>query len=276
MIENTTSLANATKMTTQLEVESIGDIILSKLIAVILDPSWIGNVLLFILIVVTIGVAKMAHKRSDFYNRFQQIYDDLLKLGEVELRYDIGGGLIYTQQDHQEWKGFIDEVNKQIKRKWWKYKARGLYEKVEKAVDDYKEYRTSTYQKITSVFTDKLKKEGLGSMIWGGVGDQPLEDYVEIERIPSSIENIIKGSPLEEGKSGDGRYTLKCPSRIAKTTSKDMIEKLRDLIQSLVDDEGIKELFAKRDKAKGDVDELLKRYNNKLDVVIQDLRFCRW
>jgi len=244
----------------------------------ILSEPWVESVLLFILIVVTmwgVGV-KLANKRSDFYNRFQQIYDPLLKPSEVELRYDIGSGLKYTQQDHQEWKGFIDEVNKQIKRKWWKYKARGLYEKVEKAFDEYGEYRTSTPQKITSLFTDKLKKEGFGSMIWEGEGDQPLEDYVDMNSIPYSIERIIKGATLEGGKSGDGRHTLKCPRTIAKTTSKDIIEKLRDLIQSIADNEEIKKLFSKRDKAKGDADELLKRYNNKLAKVIQDLRFCRW
>lgn len=272
-------LENATNLTTQSEGTAMGYII--NWLKAFFSAPYTEEILLAILIVVAIsGVgAKLANKRSDFYNRFQEIYDNLLKPGEIELRYGIGSGLRYTQQEDQEWKGFIDMINKQIKHKWWKYKAIGLYEKVEKAYGEYEEYRTSTYQKTTSLFSDKLKKEGFDSMIWEGKGDQPLEDYVDMNIIPYIIERIIKGSStLKEGKSGDGRHTLKCPNTIAKTTSKDMIEKLRNLIQSIVDDEGdgIRELFAKRDKAKGDADELLRRYNNKLAKVIQDLRFCRW
>ena len=61
----------------QLEGETIGNIILSKLIAFFSAP-YAEEVLLAILIVVTIWEV-VAHKRSDFYNRFQQVYDELLK-----------------------------------------------------------------------------------------------------------------------------------------------------------------------------------------------------
>ena len=277
MIENATTHAIAMNLI----IQSVGTAIMGIInwLKAFFSAPYAGSILVAILILATIFVGwwtKRMHKRSDFYNRFQQVYDKLLIPGEVKLVYGIGNKLKYTQEEHQEWKGFIDEVNKQIKCKWLKYKARGLYEKVEKAFDKYEEYRMSSYQKPTLLFSDTLKKEGLNFMIWDGEGDQPLEDYVEIERIPYSIENTIKGNTLEVGHSGDERYTLKCPGRIAKATSKDKIEKLRELFQSIVSNEEIKELFAKRDGTKDDADELLKRYNKNLAKVIQDLRFCHW
>jgi len=270
-------LENATNLTTQSEGIAMGYII-NWLKAFF--SAYAGEILLAILIVVTMsGVgAKLANKRSDFYNRFQKIYDNLLKPGEVELSYTMEG-LTYSQQENQEWEGFIDEVRKHIKRHPFKYKARGLYEKVEKAFGDYKNCVVSIDEKIVSLSTDKLEEEGFGSMIWDSEGELPSDDYVEMPCIPHCIETIIKrGLTLDVKKSGDGRYALDCHRIIARATSKDMIKKLKKLIQSVVDGEGegIKELFTKRDNAKGDADELLKRYNNKLVNVIQDLRFCRW
>lgn len=271
-------LENATNLTTQSEGTVMGYII--NWLKAFFSAPYTEEILLAILIVVAMsGVgAKLANKRSDFYNRFQEVYDNLLKPGEVELSYT-RDRLAYSQQENQEWEGFIDEVGKHIKRHPFKYKARGLYEKVEKAFDDHRNRIVSINGKIVSLSTDKLKEEGFGSMIWEGEGELPSDDYVDMSCIPHCIETIIKqGLALNVKKSGDGRYALSCHRIIARAASKDMIKKLKKLIQSVVDDEGegIKKLFAKRDKAKGDADKLLKRYNNKLAKVIQDLRFCRW
>lgn len=180
MIENATTQATATNLIIHSVGTAIGYIING--LKAFFSASYAESILVAMLIGATIFVGwwtKGIHKRSDFYNRFQQVYDKLLIPGEVKLEY-IGNKLKYTQEDNQEWKGFIDEVHKQIERKWLKYKARGLYEKVEKAFGKYEEYRTSSYQKPTLLFSDTLKKEGLNFMIWDDEGDQPLEDYVEI------------------------------------------------------------------------------------------------
>lgn len=284
-------LENATNLTAQLEVESIGNIILSKLIAFFSEP-YAEKVLLAILIIVTlvsIEVTKMVHKRSDFYNRFQQVYDDLLTPGKVKLSYD-EKGLRYTQQEHPEWEGFISEVNKRIKRKPWKYKARGLYEKVKKAVDDYEGYDQSVHREIASTFIDRLNKEELDFTNWDGKGKEPSEDFIIPQAVPSSIDYIIRGiksltvqkenrKESERGRvitAGTGRCILLCHGVIAKTDSESKINPLKDVIQSMANAEEVKELIAKRDKMKNDMEQKRDMYNNKLAKVIQDLRFCRW
>ena len=269
-------LENATNLTTQSEGIAMGYII-NWLKA--LFSAYLEEILLAIIMIILSGVVvNFANKRRDSYNRLREIYDNLLKPGEVKLSYTMDG-LTYSQEKNQEWEGFIDEVRKHIKSHPFKYKARGLYEKVEKAFDDYKNCVVSINKKIVSLSTDKLKKEGFGSMIWEDEGELLSDEYVDMTGIPNCIEAIIKrGLVLNVKKSGGGGYVLECHRKIARVTSKDMIEKLKNLIQSIVDDEGagIQELFAKRDNAKDDVDELLKGYNNKLAKVIQDLRFCRW
>ena len=287
MIENATNLTNATSLATQLEVEPIGDIIFSKLT----DPSWVGNILLFVLILVTIlGVGtKMAHKRSDFYTRFQQIYNDLLTPGKIKLIHD-EKGLTYTQQEHPEWVGFISMVNKRIKHKPWKYKARGLYEKVKKAVDGYEEYSLSLQREIASKFIDRLNKEELDFTNWDGKGKEPSEDFTIPYAIPPCIDYIIgekesltiqKEDRIESERkrvitAGTGRLILLCHGIIAKADSESKIKQLNDLIQSMANDEEVKGFITKRDELKIDMEQKMDMYNNKLAKVIQDLRFCRW
>jgi hypothetical protein len=245
---------------------------------IFLSEPWVGNVLLAILIVVTIVVPIMVHKRSDFYKRFQQVYDEFLKPGEVKLMYDNDKGkLRHTHHDHQEWEGFIREVKKRIKYKRWKYKAQGLYEKVEKAVNDYEDLVKLVETKITSIFSDRFEREHFDLMIWKEDGEKPLVDYVELQKIPVCINFIISGNAsLTERRGDDGIYKLLCHSTLAKTTSESKKNKLRDLILSIANDDDVKELIAKRDKAENDVKPALVIYNNKLARVIQDLRFCRW
>jgi len=132
MIENVATQATATNLIIQSVGTAMGYIING--LKAFFSASYVESILIAILICATIFVgwwAKWTHMRSDFYNRFQQVYDELLTPGEVKLDY-IGKKLKYTKEDHPEWKGFIDEVNKQIKHKWWKYTACGLYRKTEK------------------------------------------------------------------------------------------------------------------------------------------------
>lgn len=106
-----------------------------------------------------------------------------------------------------------------------------------------------------------------------GEGDQPLEDFVDAFFIQSPFQKFINGAPLEVGRSGDGRYTLKCNmSRIAKATSHNKIEKLKKLIEKLANNNEVKEAIGIYYKAVEDKDQALKEYNNKLADIIRDLR----
>jgi len=267
MIESTTNLVNAMNLTPQLEGMTIEYI---KLKAFFLG-SYAGNVLLAILIGVTIMLFIVETEIIGKYRRFQQVYDDLLKPSTVKLEYN-RKELRYTHQNNLDWDGFISVVKKRIKRHPFRYKARGLYEKVDKAVNGHKKCIASINEKICLLVIDGLKKESFDYMIWNGEGDKPLGDYVDMKRIPYSIENIVRGPPLKEEKKEDGRYALQATSTFAKTTSEDKIEKLKKLIQLVADDDEIKKLFTKRDDAERDVEEALKLYNNKLAMVIHDLR----
>lgn len=269
-------MENATNLTAQ----SDGMLIyyLVKLKTLLSEP-WVEAVSLLILIVVTmwgVGV-KLANKRSDFYNRFQQIYDDLLKPGKVKLEYGVRQGLHYTQQNHQEWSGFIEEVNKQIKRKWWKYIARGLYKKTEKKFEDFEESSKSFSLVTISLFQNVIEKNDCGFLIWDGNGDPPSEDYIEKEQIPKVFENIIGGIGIETYESESGGYAFKQPNKIGKAKSENKMKKLGELIQLTIDNnEEIRKLLSKRKNEKIAAENLLKEYNNKLVKIIHDLRFCRW
>lgn len=273
-------IENATNLTSQLEGETIGNIILSKLIAFFSAP-YAEKVLLAILIVVTIwevGSTKMAHKRSDFYNRFQQVYDELLKPNAIKLDYDITKGLIVTHPEHEEWEGFVSIVIKRIKYHPLKYRAWGLYKKVKNAVKDCEEKNKTLYSKIASIFIDRLKKEDLEFRILNNNDNkEPSVDYVDSEGVAYCIDRIFHGSiPLREDIGKDGRYVLLCPRTIAKTISESKRKQLKDFIHSLTKDDEIKKLITERDKAKSRAKLLMDKYNKKLAKVIHDLRFCVW
>ena len=55
-----------------------------------------------------------------------------------------------------------------------------------------------------------------------------------------------------------------------------VLKSLRDLIESMASDNAVKELIKARDEAKDGAKRLLEKYNNKLEKVIHDLRFCVW
>ncbi len=278
MIEN--AITHAIVM--NLIIQSVGTAIMDTinwLKAFFLAP-YAGSILVAILILATIFVGwwtKRMHKRSDFYNRFQQIYDKLLIPGEVKLVYKVGTKLEYTQQHHQEWNEFIAEVNKQIKHKWWKYNAWGLYKKIEKKYKDF-ENATKSFRLYTiSLFQTMIEKNGCEFLIWEGNGDPPSEDYIEKEKIPKIFENIIGGIGIETYKSGDDRYAFRPPNKIGKAGSEEKMKKLGELIQLTIDnDEEIKKLLSKRNNEKITAEKLLETYNNKLVKIIHDLRFCRW
>jgi len=236
---------------------------------------YVGNVLLAILIGVTILIfcLKERFRRSDNRAiRFQQLCGEWLKPGVIKLSYD-GKGLRYNHQEDSRWQDFISVVDRQIKHR--RYKARGLYEKVKKAVGIYEDLVRSANTEITSTFSVRLDKEDLKIITWDGEGEEPSDDFVNFHLIPHSIEEIIKkgtGS-LTEQKDPAGRYTLLVDGARAKTYSESKKDKLKDLILSMTTDDKIKELIAKRDRAKNDdVEPALERYNNKLDEVIRDFR----
>ena len=270
-------IENATNLTTQLESKSLWNIILSKLIAFFSAPC-VENVLLAILIVATI-LGVWAHKRSDFYNRFQEVYKEFLKPDAVKLEYDKTKGLRYTISGHKGWRDFISIVNKRLKRKWLKYRAPRLYKKVEKAVAICKGCVKALYPEIWSVFVDKLSEKNLNFLILNNEKEKSPEDYIFPERAALYLDDTISGkkntSP-EIKVDSDGRYMLSYHSTIAKATSETKINSLRDLIEFLRSDKKIKELVEKRDKAKNDAKRLMDKYNDKLAKVIHDLRFCVW
>jgi len=85
-------------------------------------------------------------------------------------------------------------------------------------------------------------------IIWDGKDDQPLEDYIEIANIPDGIMNIIvKNDTLKVGQSGDGRYTLMRSNKIgyiAKSTLKEKIDALKELIMGLTKNEAINKRYS--------------------------------
>jgi len=230
-----------------------------------------------ILIAVLIGATIMIfvgdyliNRRGKHIERIQQEYGKLLKPDAVKLEYR-RGALKYSSEKDLDFESFLSEVKKQ--KKYRKYKLDELYGAVKKAVDEYKDSSTSSPQRITSVLSGILKKEGLEFKFWIGEGDKPLEDFVETSYIQHPIQNFVNGFPLTLGKSSDGRYTLKCNrSRIAKATSPDKIERLKEVIEKVVDDDEVREAIGIYYKAIEDKDQGLKKYNNKLAEIIRDLR----
>ena len=264
-------LENATNLTIQLE-GTVGH--RSK---TFFSEPYAEPILLTVLIAVTIMIFFVKTKIIGKYRRYQQVFDDLLEPDTVTLGYNKNvRGLCYTPLNDPNLKAFICLITKRIKRHPFKYKARGLYEKVEKVVDDCEQCIEYLDRKKSLVFNDRLKKESCDDIVrWNGEGDKPSDDYIKMKEIPICIENIVvNDSHVEVERIADRRYALKCAVvTIAKTTSKDKIEKVKKSIQSVANDGEIKKLFAKRDTAKRDVVDALELYNNKLAVVINDLRF---
>ena len=240
-------------------------------------------ILIVLLIGATIFVGwweKRMHKRSDFYNRFQQVYDNFLIPGNVTLEYNNGDKKLFynhTQENRNEWNGFIDVVNKEIKRKWWKYFAWGLYKKTEKKFNDSEESSKAFRSETILCFQNEIEKNDLGFLIWAEAGDPPSEDYIEKEKIPQVVENIIGGTTIETYKSGSGGYAFRQPNKMGKSKSENKMKKLGELIRvTISDNEEIGKLLSKRENEKSAAENLLKEYNKKLVKVIRDLRFCRW
>jgi hypothetical protein len=181
------------------------------------------------------------------------------------------GDLKFLSEKDLDFEDFFNEVKNQ--KKYRKYKLDEMYNAVEKAIEEHKDSSISSPQKIISVLSDILKKEGLEFKFWMGEGDQPLEDFMDAFVIQSPFQKFINGASLEVGRSGDGRYTLKCNmSRIAKATSPNKIEKLKKLIEKLANNNEIKDAVEIYYKAWKDKDQALKEYNNKLADIIRDLR----
>jgi len=263
-------------------IQSVGTAVMDTInwLKTFFSAPYAGSILVAILILATILVGwwtKRMHKRSDFYNRFQQVYDKLLIPGEVKLCYDFINKLKYTQDNHQEWNGFIDVINKEIKRKWWKYFAWNLYKKTEKKFKDFEDSSKSFRLETISLFQNMIEKNDCEFLIWDGNGDPPSEDYIEKEQIPKIFEHVIGGIGIETYKSGSGGYAFRPPNKIGKADSEEKMKKLDELIQLTIDnDEEIKKLLSKRNNEKITAEKLLETYNNKLVKIIHDLRFCRW
>jgi len=121
------------------------------------------------------------------------------------------------------------------------------------------------------------EKNDCGFLIWDEDGDPTSEDYIEKERIPKVVGNIIGGTTIETYESGSGGYAFRQPNKMGKSQSENKMKKLGELIQLTIDnDEEIKKLLSKRNNEKIAAENLLKEYNNKLVKIIHDLRFCRW
>jgi hypothetical protein len=269
MIENATNLASIMNLAVQLERISS---VYTHLKAFFLG-SYIGNILLATLIGVTIMLFFFEYKigrKQKHIERIQQEYGKLLKPDAVKLEYK-RGDLKYSSEKDLDFEDFLNEVKKQ--KKYRKYKLDELCDAVGKAIEEDENSCIYSPQRITSVLSDLFEKEGLEFKFWIGEGDQPSEDYVEALFIQSPFRKFINGAPLEVGRSGDGRYTLKCnASRIAKVTSLDKIEKLKKLIEKLANNNEIKDAIEIYYNAWKDKNQALKEYNNKLAEIIWDLR----
>ena len=249
-----------------------------KWLKILFSNQYVGNVLLAILIGVTVmsGVASLLVWR---HRHYREIFDSLLKPNGIKLKYDLENGLTYSHPEDKEWEQFINIVNDRLRHKVLKYRVPRLCGKVKKTFREYKKYYDLFNQKTPLILIDKLKKKKLKFIIWDGK-DQPSEDFIERKYFLSSLENIIvNGETLKIGKSGDTRYTLTSLSRvhqIAKSTSKEKIEELKGLIETIAQSEEIKKSIAQRDKTKNDVDDIIKKYNKKLAKIIHDIRFSLW
>ena len=284
MLENATNLANITNLTTQSEGMAIGRII--NWLKTFFSKPYAEPILIAVLIGVTImlfSLKEILRWLDKRVLRFQTVYEELLMPGVIKLDHD-EKGLRYNHQEDEGWGDFIVVINRQLKRR--RYKARGLYEEVEKASNDYKRLVGKVNTKIDSTFIDRLNKEELNLLIWDGKGKEPSEDFVIPQMISQCINGIISGtkSPTvqkEDRKeserkhvitAGTGRYMLLCYGIMAKADSESKIKQLRDLIHSMKNDEEIKDFIAKQDKAKNDMEQAKDMYNNKLAEVIRDFR----
>lgn len=235
-----------------------------------------GDFLLLILIFITFIIflaGTFIQRKYKVIERIQHEYSKFLNPSEVKLEYDKNSrGLKYSTQSDSDWNDFFYEVKRQ--KKYREYKLQELYEKAEGEVNNYHRAVNSTSKDINEKFNAEFKKrDDLDYIIWNGEGDKPLNDYIDNMHIPLNIENMINGVATHIYEPGtNGRYRLACTHRLAKSTSKSKIEKLKDLFENLANDDGVKGLFENRDKAKSDMDKALQDYNDKLSEVIRDLK----
>ena len=259
-------LENTTNMTSQIDGTTIG----------FFSKPCIEPILIAVLILATIFVgwwAKRMHKRSDLYNRFQQVYNELLIPSEVELEYT-EKLLKYTQENHREWNGFIDAVNK---HKRWKYNMGGLYKKIKDAFENFETSSKSFCQKAISIVQKMNEENDCGFLIWEGDGDPSSGDFIEKKQIPRIVKNVIGGTPIKIYQSGYGGYALEKPYQNVRARSENTLKNLGELIKSTIDnDDEIKKLLSKCKKEKMVAEKLLAKYNTTLIKIIHDLRFCRW
>lgn len=237
---------------------------ITSLTSVSFSDPYVGHVLLAILIGVTIMLFTLKEiflRLDKRVIRFQQVYADWLEPDVIKLNYDEEREVLrYTKQYDPKWQDFIRVVNRQMKRH--RYKAWGLYEGVEKAGDELKLIITE----IASAFIDICNKGGLNFKFeekWG------KNNFV----IPKLVALCIGSLPLDEENGSDEAYTLSYGTKkIAKTDSETEKNKLKDLIQSMVEDDEVKELIANRDQTEKDVKQAKDMYNNQLAEVIRDFR----
>lgn len=274
MIENATNLTNATNITTQSEVTAIGPII--YWFKTFFLETWVGNFLLFILVLATVGAAIMPaiiNIKNSYYRELAQECATLFQPRAVRLDYD-KKRLKYTlNPPHTCWDLFKIAMEKQIKH--CRYKARRLCKKVKKAFNDYIDCDDKLKKEVKNSLNDRFAREGL-DFIWLDANEnEPLEDFVRSEEI---LECISRGEISLDGDVGtNGRYILLCKGiKIAKTEEPKTREILKDLIELISKDSEIAGHIKKHSKAKSDLEQLLEEYNKKIERAIRDLKVLRW
>ena len=271
MIGNATNLTDAMNLTAQSEGTAIWYIWLKTFFL----ETWVGNFLLFILVLATIGGALASlwiRKRV----RFQKICEKWLEPNVIKFKFD-NAGFRCPQQNDQEWAMFFKAVN------WSRHyviKGQIFYKKAEKAVDSYNRLYERVNTELTSIVTQTIDKVDLGLSFRDSGNYDPQESIMPKKNIVAGIIGIVTSELNGENKyklsiePRNGRFVLYGGSwELAKSHSKDKLKKLMSLLQPLVENTVVKGKVKDIIEAEQKASTARDSYNKVLAKTIRGLRF---
>lgn len=157
-----------------------------------------------------------------------------------------------------------------------------------KAIKNYDECVKSLYSKIASFLADGIKKGQRNIIIWDDIGERPSMDYVDLQKTKYSIKRGT--THLTEKREDDGIFRLlalptsvqstheyatsisRSSVTIAKLCSESNKNWLRDFIESMANDDEIKELVKNCEKAEQDKNDAERTFKKKFAKIVSHVR----
>lgn len=253
--------------------------------------------ILGILLIISSAVIAFKKAKDWHYKRFQQkLCPDLLESDDIKLcinRWSVKFSpptvsLKYTQQDHKEWHYFKREMDWQFKRlihprRW------GLYKKAEKATNKFNKLVGAAHKLLAFRIDLILKETNLeiwdgtyldsnGKIVYGSreyiYSSNALSSIIISYMIRCEDENWSCEIYVRSPEASDEIFALKVkgPGELmGQAESREELEKIRDLLQPIVDDKKTIKRAKRIIKANQKMGEAVKKYNVVLAEILEDI-----